>query len=187
MKNSKKGFTLIVILFVVLILFACIFGFYNWYFSKGTKQSLNAKPKVEEVNKGSYRGIMLKRLTYMIKQQKAFFAKNGRYATDLKELNLKAGIPSLKTYSFGISDNQEGWVAWARHNIKDKEGKGRFYVGMNIKTGKACCGNIDKDACKMLNMQQEPSCPSQGFKEPLKNFHEVSSDKSDDMTSNVNK
>ena len=152
---NQKGFSLFAVIIGLVILLLCLQFAFNQY-SKSLSKGSDWKPKSakSKTKKGtpqvpfqesvSLKVSVLPQLDNILKEQQIFFATQGSYAEDISSLSVS--IPLTFQYQYGVSNNKDGWVAWAKKSMGDK----KFLISKNIYTKQLCCKDIDKGSCQSL-------------------------------------
>ena len=144
-RGKQQGFTLIELLVVVLII--------------GILAAV-AVPQYKRAVEKSKAMQGLTMLRAMVNAQKVYYLANGKYATDLNDLDIDIPQNALKEWSFVIDTETRmhatNWVLDARG--AKSTGKYSFYVWME-KPNDIYCKGDDPAACKALSYgkQQNPT------------------------------
>ena len=160
---NKKGFSVIgALIGLIILLFVIQFAMKQYKKSLSNVSALKVATFAQKTNNnkqgGSFQeGIMLKvsvlpQLDSLLREQQSFLVLKGSYAKNISSLNVSpAPVPQ---YTYGVSDNKDGWVVWA----KKTGGNNKLLLSKNIKTKQLCCKDIDAGACQIVSVANIP-CP----------------------------
>ena len=160
---NKKGFSLIAALIgLIILLFVLQFAMKQYKKSLSNVSAFKVVSSGQKASNtgqdGSFKdGILLKasvlpQLDNLLREQQSFLVLKGSYAKNITNLNATpAPVPQ---YTYGVSDNKDGWVVW----VKKTGGSNKLFLSKNIKTKQLCCKDIDAGACQIVSVANI-ACP----------------------------